>query len=167
MKQKPFLKIIIVLFLAAVQYQSKAQSPVQSNVFFEALGPGGVFSVNYEARFSSDPNYPGLGIRAGLSYTQISPVSLFTVPVQVNYLFGHDEKYFEVGGGATYATASFTDISDSNNSASGGTVIGTLTFGYRKQPVDGGFMFRAGVSPVFGKGFFYGYWPYVSVGYSF
>jgi hypothetical protein len=46
-------------------------------------------------------------------------------------------------------------------------VLGTLNFGYRYQPVDGGFSFRAGVSPIITSDQFLPYWPYLSFGYSF
>ena len=132
--------------------------------YFEILGIGGLYSVNYDTRFTAKPD--GLGIRGGISYTQVSDISLFTLPVQLNYLLGKSEKYFEIGLGATYASAAL-DMFEDENDASGSTVFGTMTFGYRKQPLDGGFMFRGGVSPVFGKGYFIPYYPYLSFGYSF
>ena len=135
-------------------------------VFFELLGPGGIYSANYDTRFNKTTT--GLGIRVGLSYTQISEASLFTLPVQLNYLLGKNEKFFEMGLGATYGSAT-VDFGSGNDEVdeTASNVFGTMTFGYRKQPRDGGFMFRIGASPVFGKGFFVPYYGYLSLGYSF
>jgi hypothetical protein len=158
---------IISLFISSstILAQNSDTTKRAQNVYFEILGPGVLYSANYDTRFSKRQD--GLGIRAGISYATIEDASLFTVPVQLNYLLGKGGKYFEVGLGATYGTASvdFGFMDDDNET--GSTVIGTMTFGYRRQPVEGGFMFRAGVSPVFGHGSFVPYWPYVSFGYSF
>ena len=156
--------LLLILLLASTmqlnaQQASNALSKPPKAVFFELLGPGGLFSANFDTRLSKRND--GIGIRGGLSYASINDATLFTVPVQLNYLLGKDEKFFEVGLGATYGTGK--DEFDTSESE----VIGTMTFGYRKQPKDGGFLFRAGISPIFADGDFVPYWPYVSFGYSF
>jgi hypothetical protein len=45
--------------------------------------------------------------------------------------------------------------------------FGHLTFGYRLQPADGGFTFRAAVVPIFGQGGFVPYYAGLSFGYKF
>ena len=86
----------------------------------------------------------------------------------LNYLLGKEKHYFEVGLGATFATAKIKSVSFGNDSNSqGSNFVGTSTFGYRYQPLDNGFQFRAGFSPIFGSGNFVPYWPYLSVGYTF
>lgn len=162
-----FLSFLLISTTIAQVAKTDSISKVPQAVFFELLGPGGIYSVNYDTRFSKKPG--GLGLRGGVSYTQISEASLFTLPVQLNYLLGKNEKFFELGLGATYATAAldFNDDYYDDKEDSESTVFGTMTFGYRKQPRDGGFMFRGGASPVFGKGFFIPYYAYLSFGYSF
>ena len=87
------------------------------------------------------------------------------IPLGLNYLLGKDGKnYFETGAGVTIVS-----ISNSYNNGSDqfSTTFGHLYFGYRLQPKKGGFLFRAGIVPIFNK---YGFIPYyagISFGYKF
>ena len=158
---------LVIIFLVAGSSTLVAQSSDTTkraqNVYFELLGPGILYSANYDTRFSKRQD--GLGIRGGVSYTNIDDLSIFSLPVQLNYLLGKNGRYFEMGFGATYATGGGDIFGEDNGNES--TVFGTMTFGYRRQPVEGGFMFRAGVSPIITQGSFIPYWPYLSFGYSF
>ena len=148
--------------LSSFEPGNRAQS-----VYFELLGPGLTYSFNYDTRFQNTLN--GLGGRAGLGYISVEGNSVVSVPVMVNYLLGKGGKYFEMGLGATYIgfnsaeSASDNEVLFINDSQ----VFGTMVFGYRRQPVDGGFLFRAGLSPVFGSGNFIPYYGYIAFGYSF
>jgi hypothetical protein len=42
-----------------------------------------------------------------------------------------------------------------------------MTFGYRYQPVNGGFNFRAGINPIFNSSAFIPYFAGISFGYTF
>ena len=145
-----------------------------SSVYFELLGNGGFYSVNYDIRFTDRRD--GLGGRAGLSYVseprdgEESNRNFFSIPVGVNYLAGKNGHFFEAGAGITYYSGNIhlvDNVGDSVNGENTNGIFGNLTFGYRKQPVDGGFSFRAGVSPIITKNSFKPYWPYVSFGYAF
>ena len=102
-------KAFLIFALAFIIIDSQAQTASDSisrrgqAVFVELLGPGGIFSANYDTRFTSKPG--GIGIRTGISYTKIEDASIFTLPVQMNYLLGKDEKYFEIGLGAAAGSA--------------------------------------------------------------
>jgi hypothetical protein len=177
--------LCIYAFNTSAQIISKADSlqNVYANrqgktFFFELLGPGAMYSVNYDVRFKKRQD--GWGGRLGISYYADGGDHLFTVPLVVNYLAGKRGKYFEVGAGITYYNVNTNDVFFNNDFYdaydSGGYytrkrnhngVLGTLNFGYRYQPVDGGFSFRAGVSPVITSEQFLPYWPYVSFGYAF
>ena len=146
--------------------------------FFELLGPGSVYSLNYDTRFQNKQD--GLGGRAGISFYADGETSFFTVLVVINYLLGKHGKYFEVGAGITFYTFksdsyySFFDNRDQEGNVTNyqstkrdNGILGTLNFGYRYQPIDGGFSFRAGVSPVFSTSSIVPYWPYISFGYAF
>lgn len=135
------------------------------SLYFELLGPGITYSFNYDTRFQNTLN--GLGGRAGLSYIAADGSTVFSAPLMLNYLLGKEGRYFEMGLGATYI--SFTGDSNENDVlfVDESQVFGTMVFGYRRQPVDGGFMFRAGISPIFGKGNFIPYYGYLSLGYTF
>jgi len=120
----------------------------------------------------------GWGFRAGLGfvtadeqkevngYYEYEPTSTVTVPVQVNYIFGKTDSphSFEVGAGVTYVgkkldIMNFYDDRQSN-------VFGTFSFMYRRQPLNGGFSWRAGFTPLVAKGYIQ---PSagISVGYNF
>jgi hypothetical protein len=178
--------ICLFYFSATAQKISQADSIQNSYVtkqaktfFFELLGPGAVYSVNYDIRFNKRQD--GWGGRAGISYYADDSEHIFTVPVVINYLAGKRGKYFEVGAGITYYNANTGDVFFSEqynvDYSNGGTVyykrsnqngvLGTLNFGYRYQPIDGGFSFRGGVSPIFSSSQFTPFWPYISFGYAF
>lgn len=132
-------------------------------VYGELFGRGLLFSANYDRRFNKRTD--GLGFSGGMGYLSIDGVSIFTIPVSINYLLGKKGKFFELGAGASYFTV---DVSDVNKaSSSGSTVIGTTTIGYRSQPENGGFMFRAGFNQFYKNNNFIPYYPYISFGYSF
>jgi hypothetical protein len=158
---------LISIFLAFPWLVDAQTSEPNSAVFMEILGNGLVYSFNYDTRFSAKQD--GLGGRVGISYLAIEGTSIATVPMVMNYLLGKNGKYFEMGIGATYvAAADRTNTNSRNNpinTADGW--LGTMSFGYRSQPVDGGFLFRAGVTPLFGGGSFWPFYPQVSFGYAF
>ncbi|TWR27453.1 hypothetical protein FPZ43_13320 [Mucilaginibacter pallidiroseus] len=149
------------------------------NFYFELLGPGAVYSVNYDWRFAKKQS--GWGARAGISYYHSGSEKIFTVPLVLNYLAGKRGKYFEVGGGLTFYNANTNDVFFEQdydvvniygnfyytNPRSKTGIYGTLNFGYRYQPADGGFNFRAGNSPIITGHEFYPFWPYISFGYTF
>jgi hypothetical protein len=81
-------------------------------------------------------------------------------------MVGKDNRnYFELGAGVTpvFGTGDLADEEEGNFTET----FGHLLFGYRMQPQNGGFLFRAFISPVFGKGFFVPYYGGVSFGYKF
>lgn len=152
-------KFLTAAFLILAYNCLQAQAPAKS-VYFELGGPG-LASINYDMRFK--PGEDGLGFRAGFGGFAVDGASLVTVPVGLNYLLGKDNRnYFELGAGATLVSA--------GDDYSGDTFSGTfghLTFGYRLQPANGGFTFRAAIVPIFGQGGFIPYYAGLSFGYKF
>lgn len=113
-------------------------------IYAEAFGNSLIWSLTYDTRFG--PSRDGLGGRAGIGFLSFgNQTSYLTVPVMVNYLLGKNENFFELGlGGIIYVSDDrFLFPSES-------TVIGTLTIGYRYQPVKGGLMAKVAVTPIFG-----------------
>ncbi|HEY4875134.1 MAG TPA: hypothetical protein VIH86_06150 [Puia sp.] len=172
--KKIFLLVLIFIFQRSIAQDTvylKHTSPLKITVtdrppqavFAELYGRGGVFSANYDRRFFN--RLDGLGFTVGAGYIAIDGISLVSIPVTINYLLGKDGKYFELGAGATYFNARVN--SDDDATASGHTIVGTMTIGYRSQPIMGGFMFRAGINPFFFRNTFIPYWPYVSFGINF
>lgn len=131
-------------------------------VYVEMFGPGLTFSANYDTRFSRRRD--GIGGRIGLGYVATDGNSITSVPFGLNYLLGKGKNFFEVGAGFTYIT--FSDSGDEFLSADHDGVLGNLTFGYRLQPLNGGFSFRGGFSPLYGYGSFLP-WIGFSFGYAF
>lgn len=156
-----FLIILSLFFILNLNAQSAKVA------YVELAGPG-IFSANYDMRFSNKED--GLGGRIGIGGFSINDnydgkFSLITIPVGLNYLLGKDGKnYFEVGAGFTYirAGAGFEGESSTLESS-----FGNLTFGYRLAPANGGFMFKAQITPIFNS---YGFIPYyfgIGFGYKF
>lgn len=149
-------KLLVAIFgFIVLSTTSFAQS-----VYAELGGPG-LASLNFDTRFSKTNG--GFGGRIGVGGFSIDGSGLIFLPVGLNYLIGKDNlNYFEIGAGVTpvFGTG---DISSSDFS----TTFGHVILGYRKQPQDGGFTFRAFVCPVFGSGAFIPYYGGVSFGYKF
>lgn len=148
----------IICFIFAMTTAAKSQKAAKS-MFFELGGPG-IASINYDMRFQNKED--GLGFRVGLGGFSVDDASVLFVPLGLNYLLGKDGRnYFEVGGGITAVSAN--DEID----GSFGTSFGHLNFGYRLQPANGGFLFRAGIVPVFSSEGFIPYFAGISFGYKF
>jgi hypothetical protein len=148
-------KVAIFLFLFIFSKQITAQS-----IYFELGGPG-LASFNFDTRFNKSSG--GFGGRVGIGGFSIDGSGVVFIPVGVNYMIGKDNKnYFELGGGVTPVFGTGSLAADNFSST-----FGHLLFGYRMQPSNGGFTFRAFISPVFGDGFFVPYYGGVSFGYSF
>ncbi|NQV74714.1 MAG: hypothetical protein HQ491_01545 [Bacteroidetes bacterium] len=171
MKIKYTALLILVLVFSSVRVKGQESGSTSAqnekraqNVFVELGGQGLLFTANYDSRFSK--RMDGLGGRVGIGYISIGGDNATTVPLSLNYLLGTGRHFFEMGLGATLLATSGNDNSflfDENNS----NVIGTMSFSYRLQPVDQGFSFRAGLTPIFNKNFFIPYYAGLSLGYSF
>jgi hypothetical protein len=137
-------------------------------LYVELLGNGVIYSLNYE-RFITDD----IDLRIGFDFFSLSArsgnehahASVLFVPIMVNYLgIGSADHKFELGLGPllVYASAGVGGIGDSTAHASGFGVGGTATIGYRYVPHDGGFNFKIGFTPLFGRG---GFLPFGGVGF--
>ena len=120
-------------------------------------------SINFDTRFGNRED--GLGGRVGIGGFKVEETSAIFIPIGINFLLGKDSRnYFEIGGGITPTFISDDLIEEDGNFT--GT-FGHLVFGYRLQPANGGFTFRAFMCPVFGEGGFIPYYAGVSFGYKF
>ncbi|HZV70572.1 MAG TPA: hypothetical protein VFG10_13550 [Saprospiraceae bacterium] len=153
------MKKLFILLFTVIAFSQFVSAQSAKSVFFELGGPG-LASFNFDTRFGSGEG--GLGGRVGVGGFSVGGTGVVFVPIALNYLLGKDTKnYFELGIGVTpvFGTGEF----DGNFSGT----FGHLNFGYRLQPLDGGFTFRAFITPVFGNGFFIPYYGGVSFGYKF
>ncbi len=145
------MKVLAALSLVALLAgPARAQSPTcPSSVYFEALGNGLLYSVNYDRLLTGS-----LGGRVGVSHFAPDEVSVTTFPVSAYYLVGSGNSRLELGLGMCVMLQgekqSFSFMSSLDEEFKGNGVLGTATLGYRHQHPEGGFMFRAGMTPFFG-----------------
>ena len=167
--RKTFILVLIFMVTVPSLFAQKA-----TKAAYVELGGAGIASINYDMRVMKKND--GLGFRVGIGGFSINDGSYKTtalfVPVGLNYLLGKDNKhFFELGAGATFVSLkeknTFNDPYYQNTNDKFNSTFGHLYFGYRVQPEDGGFLFRAGLTPIFGKGYFIPYWAGVSFGYAF
>lgn len=140
--------VVLSLFAAAV---TSAQS--RNVAYFELAGNGIVPTVNYERQFRER-----LFARAGLGFVHSSSSSgdedtTLVIPLMVNYLtHPAGNHHLELGGGVTFITGDaqelYDDIGDDDDESIS-NLAGTATLGYRFQRPARGFVFKAGVTPVF------------------
>ncbi|MDH3650441.1 MAG: hypothetical protein OEQ53_12215 [Saprospiraceae bacterium] len=157
MKHFTFLSLILLFCISMTT--SAVQAQAKNAFYVELLGNGLLFSANYDLRISQDRKW---GARAGIGYIgSIDDGGVVTIPLMANHLLGKDGKYFEVGAGITYLSAT-ADFFDDNVS----DIVGTLSFMYRSQPIDSGFMWKIGLTPVLASGVFVPWWPGIAIGYT-
>ncbi len=156
------MKKIFTIFSIALLFSAGAAAQAAKSIYFELGGPG-LASINFDTRFGNKED--GIGARVGIGGFSIDGTSAVFIPIGVNYLLGKDQRnYFEMGGGIT-PTFVKDDLLDEDETFSG--TFGHLLFGYRLQPVNGGFTFRAFMCPIFGNGGFVPYYGGISFGYKF
>lgn len=111
-------------------------------LYAEVGGPGGFLSFNYDTRLTK--SYTGLGIRAGVGIL-FDPYSVgFTVPVALNYLTGEGAHHLELSGGASFFHFKEKNQDGWFNFSEENFVAPFVWVGYRYQPVQNKFVFRAG-----------------------
>ena len=161
-----FLIAIASLSLTFNPSLSAQETEIANKVFYaEAGGPGLITSANFDARFKSTERL-GLGYRLGVGfgygtfednnyqggyyYDDYVTRTYYSIPTGLNYIFGksNSNHTFEVGAGVTFLTRKVSlfclDVEKP------GHAIGFLTFMYRRMPINGGFSFRAGFTPIIG-----------------
>jgi hypothetical protein len=143
-----------------------------NTLYVEGLGPALLYSVNFDHVFGD------VAGRVGLEYFSVgatnadgssASAAFLGIPVSISYLgIGSLTHIFEVGAGATllYFGASVNTLGN-KTSGSAVTGLGALILGYRYQPPDGGFFFRAGLSPLISASGDFLPWPYLGLGATF
>jgi hypothetical protein len=156
------MKTVMLIFVVFVQFNSYAQditttiSGVQSNfqdlkkntIYFEGLGNGAFYSINYDRLLT-----PNIACRVGFSFFPSiipdAPIYLFTLPISASYLLNLADtpSYLETGIGITpllqvYERWLVSPTVPSTTSVSQIDVVLAPMLGYRLQPKQGGFNFR-------------------------
>lgn len=154
------MKKLAVVFFVFIIGSEAVNAQAAKSIYFELGGPG-LASFNFDTRFS--PKEDGIGGRIGFGGFSVEGDGAVFVPIGINYLLGKDTKnYFEIGAGLTPVF-----VSDGSGDGDFTETFGHLIFGYRMQPLKGGFTFRAFICPVFNGNGFIPYYGGVSFGYKF
>lgn len=130
----------------------------QNDLYIELGGTSLLYSLNYE-RFLS----PDFAVRVGFSYISVSATasngmttdsataSWATVPLMAEYLgIRSGSNSLEVGAGLNMMYMSgHASTFDATSSFTGVTAVPAANIGYRYSDPKGGFVFRAGYTPLF------------------
>lgn len=157
MKKTTLITLILFVCLISTFAQERRNS-----IFLEGGGTAVWYSLNYERQFSINPmNRIALGTGISLIPLRFSDTN-FVGLLSAGYLYGYKHN-LETGVSAGY---NFLQPE----------FIGSLRIGYRYE-ASGGFQFRIGFSPIYGKfvetglpeydGKMFLPWGYLSVGYTF
>ncbi|MBA4299750.1 hypothetical protein SAMN03080617_00469 [Algoriphagus alkaliphilus] len=177
-------KLITIVFLLFCSSYAKAQDLIPTrSVFLELGGAGLPYSFNYDFRFDKT-KMDSWGMRVGVGGYATENESFFSLPVMVNKLYGKGPHYFEMGLGMTFFAFdenryNYSYCANGYYDSTGNyicntmvneqykyefilpvdgspSVMGTMNFGYRRVPVDGGFTWRLNLTPIFNNN---GFWP--------
>lgn len=150
MRRYGILALVVLLLSGGA---AAAEWPVMSarnHLFFEALGNGGAYSINYE-RLLTDRWTLRLGFAdwSADGLWSNSEKTYLMVPVTSSLLFGRGSNFLEVGGGVVWGR--ITKDYDNGTQPTERRRITNLTgiFGYRHQPPAGGFVFRIAFTPFY------------------
>lgn len=188
--KKSLLSIFALMLVFSTQAQEDTK-PYRS-VYVELGGAGLPYSFNYDFRFDKE-RMDSWGMRVGAGGWATQDNYFYSLPVMVNKLYGKGPHYFEMGFGLTlfaydedrydysYCENGYYDSNGNyictsyyNQESSyefilpvdgSPSVMGTMNFGYRRVPLDGGFTWRVNLTPIFNNN---GFWPlYAGVGFGY
>jgi pentapeptide MXKDX repeat protein len=115
-------------------------------IFLELGGPGLALTLNYDTRLGHTRDK--WGYRVGMGYYNTGSNWVFSIPLQVNYLYGSGNDFFEGGIGTTFVKSHGTTTGTTFQFDNVTGFIGTLTIGYRYQAEEGGLNFRIAFVPI-------------------
>jgi hypothetical protein len=171
---KILLAFILInhLYFSCFSQQKISRNAAQFQL--EALGPGSLFSLNFDVRFAKHEKGPGL--RIGLGGAPLGALgeacnrgAQISLPVGLNYLIGKHAHYIELGvgivptiiGGNKLLCLGIKEKFFSDNTQTYKYILA----GYRYQPIRRkGITYRAFISPLFQPGFPIKFWGGLSLG---
>ena len=164
--KKLLMSVAITLLATAggLSAQDRALPKAPNAVYFELFGNGLLYSLNYDRLLT-----PKIAARVGFmglaAADDSSSAGVIATPLMVSYLFGEGNSHFETGIGVMLAAGGVESVEGFEDESFCGAV-GTATLGYRYQRPGGGFVFRAGVTPMFNTSNV-APWFGISLGYGF
>lgn len=187
----PSLLLMLIVMISIPAHSQERKDINRSKSFFLEFGGSGVavLTGNYDFRFFKGRS-DGLGMRIGIGGESSTSehwfgegetkTKLFTVPLEVNYIYGKKRFSFEVGYSLTYisgtANSSFRFFNPENtySDESGSFVVSYVPVGFRLKPKTDGFMLKFNMGPLLNysaPNFFYydkiQLWVGLAIGYSF
>lgn len=162
MSRFTLLVLFCVFGSAEIGLAQEARNAVYGEIGGSAIG----LSVNYERGFTE--RWKGrIGASVVTGESEEDTDTTFLVPLTASWI-SHPalNHHLELGGGVTVVFGDrqdFYSIGDDDEQFS--TAIGTAIIGYRYQKPEGGFQFRAALTPLIGGGEVFP-WIGVSFGYA-
>jgi len=164
MKNTITLKAILLILFVSICFCAHAQSleedtvkrdtvakPVSKpkTVFLEVGGAGLALTLNFDKRFGAGADK--WGYRVGAGYYNTGSNSVFSVPLQINYLYGINHSttsFIEAAAGTTflYSKGSPNGTFFEFDNITG--FCGNASVGYRYQQENGGINFRIIFDPI-------------------
>lgn len=162
--RKPIFSLTLIALAFSITSFAQSSAPAEADktekLFYAEFGGANVlFGANFDWRFKKNTR-TGLGARVGLGFTvydkeiqnsnswDYETTTIATIPLGLNYVFGkpNSPSMFEVGAGATVLMpkASVYRYDDDKE----GNLIGHFSFMYRRVPIEGGFSWRIGFTPI-------------------
>lgn len=159
------LALLALLLVPGAARAQEAPAAVARNAYYLELGGNAlIYSINYE-RLLADRIAGRVGAMFFGAAGEDSSAGVLAAPIMASYLWGEGNSRFETGAGILLVSGGIQNVEGYEDEDFSGTV-GTGTLGYRWQRPTGGFLFRAGVTPVFSLDGI-GPWFGVSFGYAF
>jgi hypothetical protein len=151
------LVFLLSIFVVAADARAQSDSPsltgARQAAYFELGGSAVVPSINYERRLRGDW-HGRVGFSVVTGETSEDTETTFVVPLTVSSVNRPEANHhLELGGGFTLVTGDsqdFWETVDDDEQVS--NVFLTGIAGYRYQRPQGGFQFRAVLTPIIGSG---------------
>jgi hypothetical protein len=168
------LRLTLIFSLCFYCLFSNAQESYKPHLVFAELGGNaGLYSLNYDYKFADKWSVRIGGTWQRMTITEnvtgnqsaVERGSVIAFPLLLNHLAGRGNHRVEIGFGALglYANSEIDGYFD----VKGFAVQMTATLGYRYQPAQGGFNFRAGLTPFIPFSRSTSLWVGISFGYGF
>ncbi len=185
-----WISIIIILLIPNSSLLGQ-KSNRNTIVFLEMNGAGLNYSINLDARFNRGTQN-GLGCRIGFGFYsykydlfdletltthEADLAKEFTLPIEVNYIYGKYRNGIEIGIGLSVIYMDF--LEDDYDFAIGSFslveftreqnkhVLGFLNIGYRFQALSNGLILKANWTPLFNKNGIFANYSGIAIGYKF
>jgi hypothetical protein len=140
--KRKLILFVLCFLVSLTEGKSQEINLSKNSIFFEILGNGGLYSINYE-RSLNTKLYGRIGFSTFLSFDLLGGDTggrITTIPVLLSYFSGQKKNHFEISGGMLFGKVN-TDL------VSGAIIDLTSFIGYRYQAPGKGFLFRVGITP--------------------